>query len=32
MSPLDILVMFFFVLVAFKALIMYIEDWKDEDN
>lgn len=32
MSPLDMLVMFFFILVAFKALTMYIEDWKDGDN
>lgn len=32
MSPLDMLILFFFALVAFKALVMYIEDLKGEDN
>ena len=32
MSPLDMLIMFFFVLVTIKAASMYIADWRGDDE
>ena len=32
MSPFDMLVMFFFILVSVKAGMMTIEYWRDRDN